>query len=239
MRKGDARRLEIVQAAEKLFYMKGYENTSIQDVLLAAGISKGGFYHHFESKNKLLEEICIAHVEQSCQRAQQAVEECTGDAVQKFNVLFDAGGFFEPGDTEFTSLMIRVIYQDGCVQLRDMMQRLRVEKYEQLLTQVIHEGIENQLFFTAYPDSIARLILMMDNALTDEISRALPDARETAEDIGAFIDLLGAYRSGVERLLEAPYGTIQLVALKRLVDAMRAFEETQRRQAFPQIDLPT
>ncbi|MFQ9805317.1 MAG: TetR/AcrR family transcriptional regulator [Christensenellales bacterium] len=43
MKKGDARRGELLAAAEKLFYTKGYENTSVQDILDAVGFSKGGF----------------------------------------------------------------------------------------------------------------------------------------------------------------------------------------------------
>lgn len=39
--KGDARRSELLVAAEKLFYTKGYEKTSIQDILDEVGFSKG------------------------------------------------------------------------------------------------------------------------------------------------------------------------------------------------------
>lgn len=55
LKKGDARRGELLAAAEKLFYTKGYENTSVQDILDAVGFSKGGFYHHFDSKLAVLE----------------------------------------------------------------------------------------------------------------------------------------------------------------------------------------
>jgi AcrR family transcriptional regulator len=41
----------------KLFSSKGYINTSISDILQAAGTSKGGFYNHFESKEELFYEV--------------------------------------------------------------------------------------------------------------------------------------------------------------------------------------
>jgi AcrR family transcriptional regulator len=230
MKKGDARRQGILRAAEKLFYMKGYENTSIQDVLLEAGISKGGFYHHFESKVKLLEEIALARTEEGYEHAEQAVHECAGNAVEKLNLLFDVGGFFEAGDLDFISLMIRVIYQDGCVQLRDMIKKLRVDKYEPLLTCIVHEGVENKLFYTGYPDNAARLILLMDNALTDELAGALSQGRDNPESFTGFVDLLGAYRSGVERLLDAPYGSVRLVGLERVAQVLQALEQEERRQ---------
>ena len=50
LRKGELRRAEILRVAEDLFYEKGYESTTLSDILHALGLSKGGFYHHFESK---------------------------------------------------------------------------------------------------------------------------------------------------------------------------------------------
>ena len=40
----------IVDASIKLFIEKGYEQTTIQDILNALNLSKGGLYHHFKSK---------------------------------------------------------------------------------------------------------------------------------------------------------------------------------------------
>ncbi len=52
-----ALREKIVYAAMKLFSVKGYESTSLTDVLDAAGTSKGGFYNHFKSKDELFYEV--------------------------------------------------------------------------------------------------------------------------------------------------------------------------------------
>lgn len=47
---------ELLAVAEKLFIVKGYEQTSIDDILKESGISKGGFYHYFKSKDEILSE---------------------------------------------------------------------------------------------------------------------------------------------------------------------------------------
>ena len=44
----------IVQAALTVFALKGYAATSMDDVCMAAGCSKGGLYHHFRTKNAVL-----------------------------------------------------------------------------------------------------------------------------------------------------------------------------------------
>ncbi len=52
-----ARRNEILDVARKLVYTKGYEEMSIQDILDEMKISKGAFYHYFDSKSTLLEAL--------------------------------------------------------------------------------------------------------------------------------------------------------------------------------------
>jgi AcrR family transcriptional regulator len=48
------RKQHVIEKAHELFVDKGYQNTSIQDILDFSGISKGTFYNYFSSKNELL-----------------------------------------------------------------------------------------------------------------------------------------------------------------------------------------
>jgi AcrR family transcriptional regulator len=47
----------IISAADKLFYQQGYEYTSFADIAEAVGISRGNFYHHFKTKDEILDEV--------------------------------------------------------------------------------------------------------------------------------------------------------------------------------------
>lgn len=47
----------ILVAATQLFMEKGYEQTSIQDILDVTKLSKEGLYHHFKSKDEILEAV--------------------------------------------------------------------------------------------------------------------------------------------------------------------------------------
>lgn len=48
---------KIVNAAWELFYEKGYENTTVEDIIAAAGTSKGTFYYYFDRKDALLDTL--------------------------------------------------------------------------------------------------------------------------------------------------------------------------------------
>jgi AcrR family transcriptional regulator len=52
---GQATREHLVEVATRLFGEQGYEDTSIEDVLSAAGVSRGALYHHFAGKEALFE----------------------------------------------------------------------------------------------------------------------------------------------------------------------------------------
>ncbi len=45
---------KIISAAWRLFYERGFENTSVEEIVELSGTSKGSFYHYFEGKDALL-----------------------------------------------------------------------------------------------------------------------------------------------------------------------------------------
>jgi len=56
MNKGEETRRRIIEEAAPLFNQRGYEGCSIQNIMDATGLEKGGIYRHFESKEELAAE---------------------------------------------------------------------------------------------------------------------------------------------------------------------------------------
>ncbi|MCV3764605.1 TetR/AcrR family transcriptional regulator [Rhizobium sp. TRM95796] len=54
---GRRTRSEIVAAADELFYRMGFEPTSFADIAEKVNISRGNFYHHFKTKDEILNEV--------------------------------------------------------------------------------------------------------------------------------------------------------------------------------------
>lgn len=228
MKKGDQRRQAIIEAAEQLFYKNGYEGTSVQDVLDVLKLSKGGFYHHFDSKLRLLEAICAQKVESACAYVQNALDEAGEDAIDRLNALMGHMGLLNQDSVDFIGLIIRVAYAGEGALLRDSLKRGYIEKLMPLMRGVVLDGFHQGVFSTPYPDRLAEMLLNLGSCLTDEIGFVLAE-KNSPECAIEILEKLNAYRHAVETLLNAPYGSVQLYDMSRLISLIRELEEQDRR----------
>ncbi len=73
---GRATRGQLIEVATRLFAEHGYEGTSIEAVLSAAGVSRGALYHHFAGKEALFEAVVSAVSEQVTVKLAETVQGC-------------------------------------------------------------------------------------------------------------------------------------------------------------------
>ena len=79
----DVRRNEIVDVVQALFTSKGYDNTSVQDILDGAGIAKGTFYHYFDSKVALLDALVARLTDATLRMVEPIVHDPQMTALEK------------------------------------------------------------------------------------------------------------------------------------------------------------
>lgn len=83
--KREATRQEILTAASELFRTKGYDATSVDDIVLAANVAKGTFYYHFEAK----EDLVLALQEAELKRAAEHSRAKLASGESPMKVLFE------------------------------------------------------------------------------------------------------------------------------------------------------
>lgn len=83
------RRQEVLDAAARIFYEKGYEATSIQDIADALGILKGSLYYYINSKEDLLYEL-MEGVHRSELARLDVVLQADGGPVEKLRLLIES-----------------------------------------------------------------------------------------------------------------------------------------------------
>ena len=75
VKEGEVRRREILIAARELFVKKGYDQTSVNDILKIVNIAKGTFYYYFASKAEVLEAIILDIVDEGTRRAENILKD--------------------------------------------------------------------------------------------------------------------------------------------------------------------
>lgn len=80
-----AKREEILEAATKIFYEKGYQSTTMNDMANEIGLSKSAIYHYFKSKEDLLVEIYDKAITDAVNELSKTVksDKCTIDKLQE------------------------------------------------------------------------------------------------------------------------------------------------------------
>ena len=163
-RDGNATRERILRVAERLMTDQGYSATSVDQVIAAAGSSKGAFFHHFSSKTDL---------------AVQLVQRYVAADLAHLDAGLDAAA-------DITDPIARVVaflrhYEDGADELMS-------EQSGCLYATVL---AERDLTGTEINDQVAKITRLWRDALADLLRPALAARRPGAQiDVDALADHL-------------------------------------------------
>ena len=232
MKKGDARRGELLATAERLFYTKGYEQTSVQDILTAMHFSKGGFYHHFDSKLAVLEAICEQRAQESCEQAQAAASAAQGTAADRLSAVFHGSALLAKGNPGFVSLLLQVAYREDGALMREKMKQCQLTCMQPVMEEILAEGAASGEFFVTDVSATAQLLLRMQVQFTDEIAFLLSQEDSEERLMEEAVRKLNVYRTAIERMLIAPFGSVVLMEARELQTLAHAvLQDRIRRRA--------
>ena len=206
MLKGDLRKQAILDAGEKLFFEKGYVGATIQDFLDVLDCSKGSFYHHFESKLQVLTAICHQKAEKSYQEFQQQVYD---DALARLNGLIYYAMPFRAGEDKTIALLLPLEgLSDGQMVLQAMIDARKEYFFPEMLRLV--EFLKDKGDFHYHLPMLPELLWDSFSAC---FSRILREAAliQAGGAPGGVIQIIEAERFLWERLLDAPFSSMELI----------------------------
>lgn len=105
---------KIILESIKLFSSKGFMNTSIKDIMLAANVSKGGFYNHFSSKEALFKEVVSVAQKMWREDVLHGINELQNPldkmflAIQNYNLRYLRNNTSIPGGCIFITLSVEL-----------------------------------------------------------------------------------------------------------------------------------
>jgi AcrR family transcriptional regulator len=102
----DSRRA-ILDAARRVFALKGYADASLDDIVGPAGLTKGALYHHFKNKAALLEAVYVEMEEEVVERVQQRMLEVSGDDAHAQTVAALHAFFAFSAEPDYVRIVLR------------------------------------------------------------------------------------------------------------------------------------
>jgi AcrR family transcriptional regulator len=205
------RRDAFLDAAQTLIMSRGYDRFSIQDILDAAGASKGAFYHYFDSKDALLDAIADRMADQATARVQPLLDDQLLTAPQKLEAVFGGIAEFKTERSDLIVGFMRVWGSDDNAIVRERLRRLVAKRQLRLLEAIVQQGIAEGNFTSRYPDHLPRVLVSFMAAMA-ELAMDLWIARQegtiTFEEVKRTFD---AYLEAFERIVGARPGSLKFL----------------------------
>ena len=192
MKKGERRKQELLKIAYRMFIEKGYENTSIDEIIAEAGIAKGTYYYYFESKEATLEAVIEMMIEEEVGRAKAVLETSLPVPQKLVSVIYS----LRPAQDE--QVIAKALDVTENIVMHEKVNRRIVEEAVPLLTAVVKEGISQGIFECTNIEERVRMLLIISQHIFD-------DGIFTDRDVEVYIDV-------VEKTLGAKGGTMSFIA---------------------------
>jgi AcrR family transcriptional regulator len=135
---------KLLGASMRLFLRKGYAGTTVNEIATLAGVSKGGLYWHFKSKEEIIDAILDRYHDQFVEEVTKKVKDCDGDFVTKFRAFYRFSTEFARDNRElllvFTTLLVEFAGTE--TELERRMKRIH-DAYTLTIQSLLEEGIRD------------------------------------------------------------------------------------------------
>ena len=206
------RRAELIDCAQRLFLTRGYERTTINDVIAAAGLSKGAFYHHFRSKEDMLEAIAERFARESAGFAHDLRADPALNALQRLNLLLSLGRDWKREHiAELRAMFTTLLYPENAVLYHRIVDAVSAV-LAPALALIIEQGVMEGVFDTGEPRLAAEILLGLSNGRRAVVIAALALAETDIEaGLSMIVERVRAEEAIINRLIGARSGGVDLM----------------------------
>lgn len=213
----EVRRSELVSTAQQLFYTKGYEKTSVNDIVKEVGVAKGTFYHYFDSKTAVLEAIVDDWVNQLVVMLDKIVADDSLSALEKWRaVIYESHGWKLERKAEMIEAG-RFLYMDENVLLRVKQQTEGARTIASRLRPILEQGNAEGVFDVKFVAETAEIIMHIVPTIGEAVREAVFDpVGDRSEAIESVLRKNQVVQTAVESLCGAAAGSMPVFEEDRL-----------------------
>ena len=186
------RKDEILSVAYNLFITKGYDNTSVDEIIEKVNIAKGTFYYYFTSKEEMLDEVINKMINEEIIEAKKVVLMPIPIEQKVVGIVTS----LRPKSNELN--IVEALNNENNIKMHMKYNKRIIDEATIILKDVVLEGIDKEVFNCTNIEERIKLLLKMSNDTFD-------DNNFTNKDVEVCIDM-------VEKLLGANPGTMSFIS---------------------------
>lgn len=195
VKEATVRKNEILDAAAVLFMKKGFDNTSTNDILDAVGIARGTLYHHFKSKEDVMDALIDRQMEKILSAAREAAADQSVPVEERIVRTITALHIGEEG-----AHMTEHLHKPQNALMQQKINQITMQQVPPILAGILEDGIREGLFETPYPLACMELAVIYLKAVLDDGIFELTESESTAR--------VEAFTFHLERMLGVEQGRL-------------------------------
>ena len=171
---GKERRQELLDIARKMFITKGYEKTSVNDILKEVGIAKGTFYYYFASKEEMLEAMIFEVVMEGVERAKVILKEDSIPLLMRILMALQA----QPPEMEGADMIHAEIVKPENAKLDQVYLRMMIRELTKVLKAPVEEAVCQGVMETRYPEESIGIVMLLAHEILNRPTFAWNEEEE-------------------------------------------------------------
>ncbi|MEY8386645.1 TetR/AcrR family transcriptional regulator [Oscillospiraceae bacterium 38-13] len=187
---------KILDTAERLFVEKGYDRTSLQDIIMETGLSKGAIYHHFTSKEDIFYSVCALIGQRNSEALTQLRDDSTLNGLEKLRSIPRLSLQLERQANTFSMMPY---LKDNAKFLAMEVRSIYEEVVPLFIEPIILQGIADGSIHTSHPRALAEALVLLSDIWLNPIVQ--PTTREEVRARCAIYNQL-FHSFGIEELID-------------------------------------
>ena len=204
------RRDAFLDAAQRLVETKGYEAMSVQDVLDALEVSKGAFYHYFDSKQALLEAVVDRFADGGMASIAPILNDPKLPAITKLERVFSGIAGWKAQKKELVLGIIEVWNSDSNAIVREKVRRMTARLMVPMLCGVVKQGIAEGVFEVASADETASVLVALMLGFQEQATHLFTARQADTVPFEVVERTIAGFTEAFERILGIPKGSLTL-----------------------------
>jgi len=211
-RKGTALKMKILKTAHVLFSDKGYNKTSVNDIINKLGISKGAFYHYFKSKDEVLDEIIMDYAMEVVDMLFEIAYNTSLNGLEKYKKMFSETQSRRKQNAKRFSFLSGLFLNEENLLFRHRYTEKILELTKQPFILILQQGVKEGLFMINDPEETAELIMRLGNIYRAKIALLTMTLKDNPNNLLKIKNIIEFMQDTIERLLGLDSGKLDIIS---------------------------